>query len=528
MSEPLLRVDRLSKSFGSLLVLNELSFSLNAGEVLGVVGRRGAGKQTLLNILSGVSEPSSGSIIIEGRPVSFLSPDDAFRQGIEKVNQVPRLTDQLDVLHNIFLGHEICWPPRFGFPRWVVMSRIARDLLLEFDLPASLLNESTRNLSDEQRQVLGIVRALCHPTRLLLMDDPFAALSYQRQQILLDRIRQLTGQGVAVIITSDNLKFLFSITDRILVLYEGNIASERRTADCTPKDIVELIVGNRDKEQVTPIIWALESYQTAQRETEKLRKVQVTLEKNLEVQDSLNRQLVERLHDQVEALDQLNAALQATQRRLMTEREGERKTLARELHDQVIQDLLSFNYRLEEVESNELSAAQSLELAGIRSGIRQVVGDLRQLCSDLRPPTIDSQGLNAAIQSFAYEWAERNDINLKLEIDEVFGRLPEAIELSVFRIVQEGLNNVRKHASAKNVALTLKRTSTASLRMVMIDDGQGFKGSPNLVRLSTMKHFGLISISERVALLGGTMKIESPPDGGVLLQVEIPSPYPSL
>jgi signal transduction histidine kinase len=252
------------------------------------------------------------------------------------------------------------------------------------------------------------------------------------------------------------------------------------------------------------------------------------LRENLEAQDSLNRRLIERLRDQVTALDQLNVALQAAHRRLLTEREQERKYLARELHDQVIQDLLSFNYRLEEAENDTPVAPRREELAAIRAGIRQVVIDLRQLCSGLRPPTIDSHGLPAAIRSHAQEWADRNGVTLTLEIDPGLGRLPEAIELSVFRIVQEGLSNIRKHAAARQVRLCLQRTPTASLLVRLADDGRGLAEPLDLANLSARKHFGLLGISERIALLGGAMQIESPPGGGVVLQVEIPSPDPSV
>ena len=212
----------------------------------------------------------------------------------------------------------------------------------------------------------------------------------------------------------------------------------------------------------------------------------------------------------------------------MTEREEERKFLARELHDQVIQDLLSFNYRLEEIESEVDEEGQQAELASIRQSVRQVVADLRQLCSDLRPPTLDAHGLKAALRSLAEEWAERHNIWLELNIDPKLGRLPEALELSVFRIVQEGLNNIRKHASARHVALRVERTPTASIRLELIDDGQGLPKPMDLAELSAAKHFGLLGISERVALLGGTMQVESPRTGGTILEVEIPSPYPSV
>ena len=287
-------------------------------------------------------------------------------------------------------------------------------------------------------------------------------------------------------------------------------------------------MGSTRQDQVTPIIWALESYHQVQQQTEELHRTQAMLRQSLEQRDTLNRQLLERLRQQVESLDQLNMALQAAQLRLMTEREEERKFLARELHDQVIQDLLSFNYRLEDIESQLDDEEQQQELAAIRQSVRYVVTDLRQLCSDLRPPTIDAHGLKAAIRSLAEEWAERHHIQLDLNIDPKLGRLPEALELSVFRIVQEGLNNIRKHAVARHVSLHVERTPAASIRVRLADDGQGLPKPIDLAELSAARHFGLIGISERVALLGGTMRVDSPPNGGTVLQVEIPSPYPSV
>jgi signal transduction histidine kinase len=527
MTEPLLRVQSISKKYGSLQVLDDVSFTLEKGEIIGLVGRRGAGKTTLLHLLGGATPPSEGEIVFDGRRMPFANRKQARRQGIELVCNTSQIINQLDVVHNIFIGREYCWPPRYGVPDWERMYRRSQELLADFDLPDSVLRQPTASLSDEQRQVIALSRAFCRPCKLLLLDDFLPTLSYQRQQIVLERIQGLARQGVGTIISSENLKHLFRITDRILVLFEGHLSAERRTSECNPRDIVELIVGGTNQEQVTPIIWALESYQAAERQTAELFRMQAELHKSLAASDSQNRELVQKLSKQVKALDRLNTALQQTQLRLLTEREEERKALARELHDQMIQDLLSINYRLEESEDDEIPEAHRAELAAIRNGIRQTVADLRQLCRDLRPPTIDNHGLSAAIRSLAQEWAERAGITLQLNIDPDLGRLPEPIELSVFRIVQEGINNIGKHAAAKQVTLTLRRTPTDSLLVRIMDDGQGTTSPPDLVNLSEHKHFGLVGISERAALLGGSMHIESPPDGGLVLQVEIPSPYPS-
>ncbi len=529
MAEPLLNVINLSKQFGELAALSEVTFALEPGEVLGVVGQRGAGKSTLFQLLSGVYPPTSGEIIFSGKQIIFQGAHQAHSLGIEAVSQQPMLSWNLNVARNIFLGREIGWPGKLRIlPNYSKMEQKAQRLLATFGIPKSLLQERTLDLSDEQKQVVAITRALCQPFRLLLLDDTLATLSFQRQEILLNIIRDLAQKGAAVIISSDNLKHLFAVTHRILVLYQGRQIAIQRTEESTPREIVELIVGSRQQEQVTPVIWAIEGYHAAQKQAEELSRAQAALRESLQAQGSLNRQLIERLRAQVEASQQLALALRAANTRLMTEREEERKALARDLHDLVIQDLLSFNYRLEEAQNSKTPDVLQEELSSIQESIRQVVGELRQLCSDLRPPTIDSYGLPAAIHALTDEWAERYGIELQLEIDPALGRMPEPIELSVFRIVQEGLNNIRKHAKAKHVRLSMKRTPTASLLVRLSDDGQGLSKAPDLASFSANKHFGLLGISERVALLGGTMKIEQSPSGGVTLEVEIPSPYPSV
>jgi signal transduction histidine kinase len=553
MALPLLRVENLSKSFDRLPVLKDVSFSVERGEILGLVGRQGAGRSTLFHLLSGAMRPTSGTILFDGairRYASLaqaqkLSIETVYRSsgavdyfdassnlvtdsefGIETSRRTSSLVEQLDVAHNMFLGREPKKYPLLGVIDWDRMILTAQSLLAEFDLSPELVHEKISNLTDEQRQILILARSFYQPCRLLLLDDILPVLSFKRQEILMQKIKNFAAQGTAVIISSDDLKQLFAMTDRILVLYEGKLVADRRTVEVTPREIVELIVGSSREEQISPLIWALESYHAAQKQAEELTRRQMSLQESLEARTSLNRQLFERLRNQVTALDQLNAALQATQRRLITEREDERKALARELHDQIIQDMLSVNYRLEEIENVENSPVLQQEIESIRQLIRSMVGELRQLCGDLRPPSIEHHGLSAAIDSLAHEWAERNDIQLQLEIDPSLGRLPETIELSVFRIVQEGLNNIRKHALARHVRLSLQRTSAANLLVRLEDDGRGLAVPVDLASLSVQKHYGLVGISERVALLGGLMHVESSNGNGTILQVEIPSPYP--
>ena len=525
-ADVLLEVNQLSKYYGNLKALEEISFSIHRHEVVGVVGRRGSGKTTLMSILGGITQLTEGEFLLEGKKVEYSSPQDVRKMGIELVHQVPQVVDAMDVVQNIFLGHEINKFGSLGMPDYEQMSERAAELISSFDLPASLINVSMTDLTFEQRHLITLMRAFSQPFKLLLLDDILPNLTYHRQIILLDYIRRNSNHGAGIIICSNNLNHLFTITDRLIVLVDGRIVANLATTECTPRDIVEISVGTSNPEQITPVIWALENYQKAEQKTEELFQKHIEMYESLEASDQLNRQLVVRLRKQVMAMNRLNSALQEAQRRLMTEREEERKALARDLHDSVIQDLLGMNYRLEDLEHPNQEHVQHSELGDIRSQIRQVVSDLRQVCRDLRPPTIDNHGLSSAIPSLVQEWEERTGISVKVDIAPKFGRLPEWIELSIFRIIQEGLSNVAKHAEASVVKIELGQTSGGRLIIRIMDNGRGIEHTPNLAHLSANKHFGLVGISERVALLDGTMKMASSPDGGFSLEVVLPNPDP--
>jgi signal transduction histidine kinase len=521
-----IQIQSLSKYYGNLKVLDNVTFEMRPGEIYGLVGRAGAGKSTLLRIMGGVTQPSQGKIFMQGKLVNFSTPYQARQKGIELVHQKPQLIDHLDIIQNIFLGHEVTKFSSGGLPKLNEMCRIARGLLDDFGLSQNLINEAPTNLSNEQRHLIALMRAFSDNPFLLLLDNILPNLNFHSQENLLKRITEQADQGSAIMISSDNLKHLFNITNRILVLYEGELVANQNTSDLTPRDVVELIVGASNKEEITPTIWALESFHKAQQQTEDLFKKQAQLHETLEATDLRNRQLIEKFSEQMKAMDRLNTALQETQRRLMTEREEERKSLARDLHDSVIQDLLGLNYHLEDIENAEESQEQRDELLEIRKDIRQVVSDLRQLCRQLRPPTIDNHGLSSAIPSLAQEWEERTGVGVHIEIDKSIGRLPELMELSIFRIIQEGLGNVAKHANASQVYVKLKQTSEGHLLIHFADDGQGTENIPNLADLQAKQHFGLVGISERVALLEGHMHIKSSSRGGFVLQVELPNPNP--
>lgn len=523
--EPLLKIVDLSKRFGTLTVLQRINLTLAPGEVMGIAGHSGAGKSVLAKLIAGLYTPSSGEIYFAGQKLRW--PRVRQQPGITVIHQTPDLAENLDITENIFLGNEIGWSL---FGKWLVgpnrtgMDEKAKAILAQLNARLPALDEKVANLSSEQRQLVAIAQAMAKPATFILVDDPSALLGYNDQQRLLSLIQNWQRQGSAVLFSSNNLEHLLAVTDRIVTLRRGQQVAVHRTDEVSREQIVAELVGV-NREQMTPAGWALDNYYRAREQADKLRFRQTLLEKDLVAQDALNRQLVEQLGAQVAALDQANYALQAAQRRLLTEREAERKHLARELHDQVIQDLLSVNYELETLE--EQSAIQpelNTQLRHIRADIRLLVGDIRRICGNLRPPTIDSLGLGAAIQSYVTEWMERSGIRVNLDLDTNLGRLPEAIELSIFRIVQEGLNNVRKHAEATVVDITLKHTSPRTLMLSIADNGRGLHPNFDLAKLATAGHYGLVGISERVTLMGGHVKIQNQVDGGAILRVEISHP----
>ena len=524
--DPLLRAADLSHYVGTVPLIRQVNLEIYPGEVVGLAGQSGAGKTALAMLLAGVYRPNAGEIYFAGQRLRW--PFHARSLGIEVIHQQPEVAESLDISRNVFLGSEIGWSP---LGRWLKvpdrqrMDEDAAHILSQLGMRYGSLREKAANLSGEQRQLIAIARALTHPARLIIIDDPGLLLSYSYQQRLLALIQDWRRRGVAVLFASDNVDQLMTVTDRIVVLRHGRLITEHRTDETHRDAILAAMVGAADQQQLTPIIWALDSYYRAREQAEKLNHQQSSLERELGAPDVLRQQIINQLADQISALDHANLALQDAQRRLLTELEQERKRLAREIHDQVIQDLLGVGYRLEELEAESaVTPAIGEELQDIRGSVRDLVGDLRHICGALRPPAIDSLGLGSALQSYTHEWSKSTGTPVTLSLDPNLGRLPEATELSIFRIVQEGLNNVRKHATATTVDIRLEHTSPRRLVLAIADDGRGLADDFDLAKLSTEGHYGVLGITERVALLGGQCRFQNRPEGGTFIQVEIPHP----
>jgi ABC-type sugar transport system ATPase subunit len=244
---PILSVRGLTKRFGGVTALEGVGFDLRRGVVVALAGDNGAGKSTLIKAISGVHQPDEGEIVYKGEPITLTNPRHAREIGIETIYQDLALADNLDVGANIFLGREPAAPlfgliPRLDRPR---MRAAARDVLapLEVDLDGKKLGLPVRNLSGGQRQAVAIGRAIFWKAELLIMDEPTAALGVPEQRKVLELIRRLRQQNVAVIFISHNLVDIFAVADRILVLRRGLAAGERRPEASSHDEIVRLMVG---------------------------------------------------------------------------------------------------------------------------------------------------------------------------------------------------------------------------------------------------------------------------------------------
>jgi len=525
-SPHLLHVKNLYKSFGDLNVVWDLNFSIKAGEVVGLSGSTGSGKSVLVMLLAGLYAPDKGQIVFKGKNLTW--PYDANKLGIGVIHQRPTLEEGFDITSNIFLGNEIKHTKFLGLFSRInreEMDRKAKTILDNLGVEYSSLREKVANLSGEQRQMISIARVMTYPVDLVIIDVTTLSLRYPFQRKLLELIQHWREQNVAVIFSSNNLDHLFSITDRLVILNQGRKVVDERTDLISRETVFKHLLGAPETIKDNPINWDFDSFDYIRENVEKLSYHRMLLEKELASEGTLNRQLTEQLVEQFKVLDQTNRELRSAQKRLFSERESERKHLARELHDQIIQDLLGINYQLEDVGlQKEISAQIGKHLVEVRGSIRGLVDDLRHICGDLRPPTIDSLGLRAALQSFTQEWSQRTGIKVDLDMDSSVSRLPEEIELPVFRIVQEGLNNVWKHAQATRVTIELLHTSPRMLRISIQDNGRGVDNELDLANLAADGHFGLLGISERVANLSGRIHIDRHQEKGFHLVVEIPHP----
>jgi simple sugar transport system ATP-binding protein len=233
----------IAKHFGAIEALKGVDVDLDAGEVLGLMGDNGAGKSTLVKIVAGNFPPSEGQIRLEGRTCNFHRPIDARAEGIEVVYQDLALCDNLTAAANVFLGREA--KKRFGLFRFLdyaAMYTRAGELFAELK-SETRPRDLVRQMSGGQRQAVAIARTRLSDAKIVLMDEPTAAISVRQVAEVLDLIRRLRDQGIAIILISHRMPDVFAVCDRIAVLRRGRKVAEKAIAETSPEEVTGLITG---------------------------------------------------------------------------------------------------------------------------------------------------------------------------------------------------------------------------------------------------------------------------------------------
>ena len=242
---PLAELHDISKRFGGVVALDKVNLAINSGEVIGLVGDNGAGKSTLIKVLSGAHSPDRGEILFEGSPVHIRNPRSAKELGIETVYQDLALVDTLDVPGNIFLGREII---KFGFgPLRVLdksrMAQRAKNILQSLGISLEALNTEVGLLSGGQRQSVAVSRAVFTEPKLVILDEPTAALAVREVDHVLDLVHNLRTQHIGLIFISHVLQEVFAVADRIVVLRKGQKVADLVTEKTSMDAVINFMVG---------------------------------------------------------------------------------------------------------------------------------------------------------------------------------------------------------------------------------------------------------------------------------------------
>ena len=241
---PLVEMRDIRISFGGVRAVDGVSIDLHAGEVVGLLGHNGAGKSTLIKILSGAYKADRGEIRIDGRPVEIRSPADARRHNIETIYQTLALADNLDAASNLFLGRELT--TRFGLMDDDRMEAETRKIMARLNPNFRKLKEPVSALSGGQRQSVAIARAVYFNARILIMDEPTAALGVHETAMVADLIQELKAQGLGIFLISHDTREMMALCDRVSVMKNGKLVGTERVEDVSEDDILSMIIMGKN------------------------------------------------------------------------------------------------------------------------------------------------------------------------------------------------------------------------------------------------------------------------------------------
>lgn len=239
-SAPLVEMTDISISFGGIRAVDQASVSLHRGEVVGLLGHNGAGKSTLIKILSGAYRRDSGDIRINGEAATINNPRDAKAYGIETIYQQLAVADNVDAAANLFLGREMITP--LGTLDDAAMESRAREVMGRLNPNFRRFKEPVKALSGGQRQSVAIARAILFNARILIMDEPTAALGPQETAQVGELIKQLKSEGIGIFLISHDIHDVFDLADRVVVMKNGQVVGQARTADVTKDEVLGMII----------------------------------------------------------------------------------------------------------------------------------------------------------------------------------------------------------------------------------------------------------------------------------------------
>jgi len=236
---PLLRLRGIGKNFGPVQALADIDLDIPAGKVTALAGDNGAGKSTLIKCIAGIYQPTTGHLLWQGKPTHLHSPRDATHLGIATVYQDLALADNLDIVANMLLGHELT---RFGLLDEIKMELAAKKTLQDLRVTTvRSIRQSVGSLSGGQRQAVAVAKAVMQEAKLVIMDEPTAALGVTQTELVLSLIERLASTGHAVLVVSHNLTDVFRVADRLAVLYLGRLAAVGPKADFDTASVVDLM-----------------------------------------------------------------------------------------------------------------------------------------------------------------------------------------------------------------------------------------------------------------------------------------------